>query len=172
MNVKLEKAFRKLEEQRQFILKSVGEMPEEKYNVRTLNKWAVSELLTHLIASEQLSVSYMKKKVLGIEKADDSGMIESFKMAFLKLSQRLPLKYTAPKIILDNTPEPFMREAAILHWQQSRQELKDLAESIPDKFIRKKIFKHPLAGRFDLTQAMDFFFEHINHHWPQIKRLL
>ena len=172
MNVRIEKAFAKLESQRQFIVQKIGVIPEVRYHTSPADKWAVSQVLTHLITSEQLSVNYMKKKALGIENADDSGIVESLKMILLKVSQRLPLKYQAPKIIIENTPQPFSLDAAITHWQACRIELRDLADGIPDRHIRKKIFKHPLAGRFDVIQAMDFFYEHINHHWPQIKRLM
>ncbi len=171
MIASLESTLDKLEEQREFILSKVSEMPVEKYHLGPVNKWSVSQILTHLVTSERLALMYMKKKVLGIEKADNSGLLDHLKMQALILSQRLPLKYRAPQIIVDNTPKELPLEEVVLQWNQIRVELKILAESIAEKNIRKKIFKHPL-GRFDLIQGLSFIHEHIRHHWPQINRLL
>jgi hypothetical protein len=60
----------------------------------------------------------------------------------------------------------------IEQWDASRGELKIVLEGIDDKYVRRVIYKHPIAGRLDAAQAAAFFYEHIYHHWPQIKRLL
>ena len=169
MNAKIENAFVKLEQQRKYILKRVSEMSIEKYHFGSQDKWAVSQVIAHLITSEKLSLIYMKKKAQGIDQAGDSGFTEKFKTLVLKLSQRLPIKYKAPKFIAAETPEALTLEKATIHWQQVRQELKVFAETISEKNIHKKIFKHPVAGMLDVIQAMDFLYEHIRHHWPQIK---
>ena len=172
MNAKIESAFVKLEQQRNYILKRVSEMSIEKYQFGSQDKWAVSQVIAHLITSERLSLMYMKKKAQGIDQAGDSGFAETLKTLVLKLSQRLPVKYKAPKFIVANTPEALTLEKATIHWQQVRQELKVFAEAISEKNIHKKIFKHPVAGMLDIIQAMDFLYEHIRHHWPQIKSRL
>jgi hypothetical protein len=171
MNPRLKQAFDKLERQREFLLSHVSRLPVEKYSSSINNSWSVSEILIHLVTSERLSVNYMRKKARGIESLKDSGVVEEVKMRILRLSQRLPFKYNAPKIVVDHTPAGIPLATLKAEWDQVRQELKVLAERITENHVRKKIFKHPVAGRLDLFQAMDFFFEHIQHHWPQVKAL-
>jgi uncharacterized damage-inducible protein DinB len=171
MNVRFKKAFDKLEKQRDFLLHHVSLLPVEKYSSTINNGWSVSEILIHLVTSERLSINYMKKKALGIESLENSGLVEVIKMQLLRLSQRLPVKYKAPNIIVDHTPAAIPFDSLRREWDEVRQELKLFAERMADNHVKKKVFKHPVAGRLDLFQAMDFFFEHIQHHWPQIKGL-
>ena len=82
------------------------------------------------------------------------------------------LKYNAPKHLLANTPEALPLDELSRRWSVSRMELSHFLESVKDKDLHKLIYKHPVAGRFDVIQCMTFMREHYLHHLPQIKRLL
>lgn len=115
----------------------------------------------------------MKKKAQGIKQAGSSGILQSLTMLILILSQRLPmLKFKAPKVVVDNTPPAMNKHELFAAWEQSRMELKNFLEGIGDAHVRKLIYKHPVAGRLDVRQALVFFGEHIRHHRPQLMRLL
>lgn len=115
----------------------------------------------------------MKKKMLGIDQLQNSGMAGSLRFSLLQLSRRIPvLKFRAPNVVLANTPQALPVDELISQWDELRNDLKSLLESIEEKNVKKAIYKHPLAGRLDAAQATAFFYEHIHHHWPQIKRLL
>lgn len=172
MNAHLHKVFNKAEQERKDILKLVSSQPEEQLFSHPENRWSISQILTHLIASEKMSLQYMKKKSLGVDKLENSGLIEELKILLLKVSQRLPLKYKAPKILHENTPEALPLNQIQNQWEESRMELMSFLCSIDPKNTKKKIYKHPVAGRLDVIQAVTFFREHVNHHLPQIKRLL
>ncbi len=136
-------------------------------------KWSIAQILTHIVTSEKLSIGYMKKKMLGIDQLNNSGIAGSLRFTLLQLSQRIPvLKFRAPKVVLTNTPQALPIDELISQWDALRNDLKSLLESIEEKNVKKAIYKHPLAGRLDAAQATAFFYEHIHHHWPQIKRLL
>ena len=133
----------------------------------------ISQILTHLVASEMLSLRYIRKKSLSADQLDDSGWEESFKMVVLRITQRLPfLKFKAPAALLQHTPSPLPFTEVTVQWHAARLDLRNFLESIPEKNIRKKIFKHSVVGMLDVRQAMDFFGEHILHHTPQIRRLM
>ena len=115
----------------------------------------------------------MKKKMLGIDQLNNSGIAGSLRFTLLQLSQRIPiLKFRAPNVVVANTPQALPIDELISQWDALRNDLKSLLESIEEKNVKKAIYKHPLAGRLDAAQATAFFYEHIHHHWPQIKRLL
>ena len=173
MNKKFQLLFDAVETDRAQLLNKVSRLtPEQFMKVPGPEKWSVSQILTHIMVSERLSVGYMKKKSLGIDQLDNAGIVEDLKMLILKISQRMPVRYRAPKVVLENTPEALTLEQLNQQWNEVRQNLKGLFESIEDKNVKKKIYKHPVAGRLDAAQAVSFFNEHIHHHWPQVKRLL
>jgi hypothetical protein len=173
MNNRLQKTFDLLEKERRQLEKDLGSRTEQALTyVPTPGKWSVLQILTHLLTSEKLSLAYMKKKSLGAAQLDNSGPWESAKVLALKISQRLPIRYNAPSVVRDHTPEALPLSEFFIQWEALRRELKNFLDSVEDKNVRKKIYKHPVAGRLDANQAMLFFREHLHHHRPQIDRLL
>ena len=173
MNIQLLLTYQKLEHQRKQIVELINNLPEGVYTTAPAGKWSIAQILTHLLTAERLTVIYMKKKSLGIDSLRDSGFKQNVLSAILKLSQRIPfLKFTAPQVIVENTPEALSLEEVVSRWEKQRAELKEILESIPDKHARRLIYKHPIAGMLDAGQGVRFMYEHVNHHLPQIKRLL
>jgi hypothetical protein len=124
------------------------------------------------MVAEQLSLQYMRKKALGIERVKDSGVITEARFRFYSLVQLLPIKLKAPKTILDHTPEALTLSDLQIEWKRSRNKLKSFLSTIEDRHIRRLIYKHAFAGRLDVMQAMRFFNEHVYHHRPQIDRIM
>jgi hypothetical protein len=174
VNNSFQSIYAELEHQRVEILNRVKNLSPEKFNhAPSPEKWSIAQVLTHILVAEQLSVGYMKKKVLGIDQLKNSGFMESVILELLKISQRIPaLKFKAPKVVVANTPPALPIAELISRWEVHRADLKKLLETIENKNVKKLLYKHPIAGRLDARQAMVFFREHIIHHLPQINRLL
>jgi hypothetical protein len=174
LNSIIKNHFDRLEEDRVSLLATLATLHESKLSSNpVIGKWSINQILTHLLTSEQLTLAYLKKKSLGIDKLRNSGLWESVRMFLLKWSQRFPiLKYNAPKHLLANTPEALPLDELARRWSHSRIELNHFLDSISDKDLHKLIYKHPVAGRFDVIQCLTFMREHYHHHLPQIKRLL
>lgn len=172
MNIRLKGQFRYLEKQKEQLIKQVEETTTTQLHAHLAGKWSLSQLFAHLITSEQLSVQYLKKKILAIEEQPNTGIIEELKMLVLIISQRLPFKFKAPKVVVDHTPAFSNVDEIKTAWNQTRSELKDLLSRFSHQHLKRKIYKHPVAGKLNIVQAMRFFQEHLIHHTPQIKRLL
>ena len=172
MHPLLLKRFNALEADRQKLLLTLTALPQDILFHAPPGKWSVNQILTHLLTSEKLSLLYMRKKSLGIQTVSNSGTREALKLIILKASQRLPLKFKAPGILIEHTPEALPLPQAIEQWNAVRNDLRKFLEGIADQNIRKMIYKHPVVGMLDVMQAMAFFHEHIHHHWPQVKNLL
>lgn len=174
MNKRLLHYYTSLENDRQKLLKELSGVPDQRFNTNPLpGKWSIGQILTHIITSERLTLLYMRKKSLGIDLVDNSGWIESFKMLFLEISQRLPfLKFKAPGVVVEHTPEALSYAEVVHQWDRVREQLKKFLEEIDEKNVRKKIYKHPVVGRLDASQAIRFCGEHIRHHLPQIRKLM
>jgi hypothetical protein len=172
LNARLQYLFNLLETDRLSLLDSVGQLTDKQFNLAPLGKWSIHQILAHLITAEALSISYMNKKVLGIAEAGDSGLLEEGKMLLLKVSQRFPFKFKAPRAVVENTKTYSDFHQLSMAWEQERVELKKLLEQFDDGQIKKKIYRHIRAGRLNIQHALIFFREHYIHHLPQIKRLL
>ncbi|HEY0742804.1 MAG TPA: DinB family protein [Chryseosolibacter sp.] len=171
MNSTLEKHFARLEQSKNEILTLIATLTEHEFHQSIHGKWSVGQILIHIVTSERLALEYMKKKSLGIAHAGTSGLIEPLKLTLLQLSQRLPIKYKVPKVIREKTPDAPSKQELIEMWNRERQNLRNFLESIPDNYVNKKIFKHPIAGMFNPSQGIVFLRAHLLHHRPQVVRI-
>jgi uncharacterized damage-inducible protein DinB len=173
MEPKLEKTYQQLEAQRQRLWQELSSVSGEQWNQSPAEgKWSLAQVLTHVVTSEQLSVNYMKKKSLAMESLDCTGWWEEAKLVLLIILQRIPIKYKAPRTVVERTP-PAMSQAELQKaWEAVRADLKNLLLYMKPEDARKKVYKHPIAGRLNIQQCMIFLREHLIHHQPQIHRLL
>lgn len=172
MNKTLQHLFQALEDQRLALLQSVSQIPKDRLNRHPDGKWSVNQIIAHLISAERLSVSYLNKKIQGIETAPDTGIAEELKMAALIISQRLPLKFKAPRVVVENTPAETNLEELSGEWARVRADLKLVLERIEERHIKRKIYRHVRAGMLNIQQALQFLKEHVGHHAPQIRNQL
>jgi len=172
MNAQLEQLFNTLESDREKLFNQIENLSADKFNNAEPGKWSVHQILAHLVTAEKLSLQYLNKKFQGIAEAKNSGMVEEIKMVVLKISQRLPFKFKAPKKVVEFTPMYPNLEKLNEEWSLVRKELKSFLEKINDDQVNKKIYRHVIAGMLSSKQALIFFREHFMHHLPQINRLI
>lgn len=172
MNTRLQSLFDQLEMQKHKLVEQIRSVDEQNLNTAAPGKWSLSQVIAHLIASEQLSVNYLNKKILGINEYENSGIAEEAKMIVLVFSQRLPFKFKAPRAVVENTTRFQSSQALLEAWDKTRTELKIVLGKFTDDQVTRKVFKHPRAGMLNIQHALRFFREHIIHHQPQIKSLL
>jgi len=170
----LQKHFDKIEIQRISILDACKHLTPEQINAQpTPGKWSVAETLSHIIAAERMSTLYIQKKIQGISDLMDSGLLEEVKLMLLKVSQRLPgLKFKAPPGVVKNTTQYRLHADITSGWNEVRRDLRLLLEKIPDSLQHRMIYKHPFVGYLNVKQALQFFYEHIHHHGPQLKQII
>ena len=155
------------------MLKDVSSLSSVTYHFKPADgKWSISQILTHLLTSERLALAYMKKKSLGASNLENTGVLEWLKFMLLKISQRVPMRYKAPRQVIENTPSPLSYGDLVRQWEASRLELYQFLAGITEENARKKIFKHPRVGMLDANQGLQFLGEHLRHHRPQILRII
>lgn len=173
MNPKLYPLFEALENEKTSLLAAVKPYPESILSKPPRpDKWSVLQILTHLIISERLSLTYMQKKSLGIQSAGDTTIIESVKSWGLLVSQQLPLKFKAPQHLKEATPEQWPVPEIEENWKVLRQQMQTFLTTLEPTHLRRKIYKHPVVGRLNVMHALRFIRAHMQHHRPQIIRLL
>lgn len=134
------------------------------------DKWSVTEVLNHLQFSEQASVAYAAKKILGGKSLKKTGIAATLRAEALSLLLRSGYKWKAPAV-LAAAAENLPFEEVTQRWDATRQRMKSFLENLPDELISREVYKHPRAGRLNALQMMQFFQDHFNHHLAQINRL-
>jgi hypothetical protein len=171
VNLKLQELFLEIETQRHSLLLPLKDLSSEKLNHHAPGKWSINQIIAHLITAENLSLRYLNKKILGIETVRNTGIAEELKMILLIISQRLPLKFKAPKMMLNQTLEEADINKLIDDWNKTRSDLKTLLDRIEDHHIKRKIYRHVVVGMLNIQHTLKFIGEHVGHHTPQIKKL-
>jgi uncharacterized damage-inducible protein DinB len=172
VNTRLHQLYESLEAQRLQLMGSVKNLSPEKLNQQPSGKWSINQIIAHIITAEKMSVVYLTKKIQGVNEVENSGFFQELKMMGLILSQRLPFKFKAPKVVVENTSASTDLKQLEQEWNSVRNEMKTLLEKIKDDQVKRMIYKHIRAGKLNIQHALIFFREHIIHHQPQIKRLL
>lgn len=173
MNQQFEKWFRKIETDRIELGEILKEITPYQFGKQPKpGQWSIAEIIAHLITADRLSLGYMKKKSMAIESVGDSGLLEELKMLLFIISQRAPIKYRAPKVVSQQTPDAAGKEELLNNWEKVRQDLEAFLNTIPAPLSKRKIYKHPFIGRIDPKLFLQTTYEHYHHHLPQIKRLL
>lgn len=173
MHPELQRAYDKIERQRNELLKELYQVPASILNEAPNGKWSVNQILSHLITGEKMMVSYVSKKMLGIDETKDSGWFEALKMLILVISQRTPgLRFKAPGVVVEQTKDYQDLDKLKEQWETTRLELYELLSRVPDNMVKRKIYRHPVAGRLNVLQGTQFIQEHVIHHLPQIRRLI
>lgn len=172
MHPKVDKIFRKAEAERKAVLQLLKDVPDDKLHRAPDGKWSASQIVFHLIEAERISVIYIRKKYLGADTAGDTGLWEEMKYRLLRISQRLPLRYKAPAVLAQHSPLRLSCEELEARWQELREDFRRFLEPLPHPVLKKKLYRHVVAGRLNIYHALGFFNDHLQHHLPQIKRLL
>ncbi len=171
MNTKLQKRFAALEFQRIQLIQQLSTT-----SVRVLNKnpqpdkWSPNQIIQHLIFAEELSCKSIKAKVVtgNFEKA---GIMSAVRELLLKLFLRTKIKFKAP-VAVSKIPENLEFSVLQVKWEESRKQLAELLDSLPEELLNKYIFKHPVAGKMNIYGGLAFMQEHVRRHAKQINNMI
>jgi hypothetical protein len=172
MNMQLYNAFTRLEALKVDIGHEIGNLDDTAFKQpEGPGKWSLSQVLAHLIQAEETSLKYLQKKFLGIDALPKAGLDAAIRLRILYLSQVLPLKFKAPAVVAQPPGDKNVQEI-FAYWEACRADLRTFLEDFPEEAHNRLIYRHPVAGKFTLPQALKFLQYHIMHHKRQIRRVL
>ena len=172
MDSKLEPLFNKLENSRLQLFAKLEKKEESELNFHPgKDEWSILQVMHHLMISEHLSIGYINKKLTYRTNIKKSGFGAAIRLFILKVILRLPFRYKAPKIVSE-LPDNSDSNQVKGQWDQTRKELRELLDNLPEEFLNKDIFKHGFAGKMNIFQALCFMNEHFRHHLKQVDRIM
>ncbi len=134
--------------------------------------WSMLEVAQHIVASEKGTLSFLKNRP-PVKPDSWSQKIKSAWRAFmLKNALRLPFKFKAPNVPGLSPTAIIPKEDTQVEWQQVREGLEAYLAAFPADQMTYIVFKHPVGGKFTLSQTIDsFLLPHIRHHKTQLNRI-
>jgi hypothetical protein len=133
--------------------------------------WSILQVCHHLIVSEELSLQYLNKKLQNDPDIPQAGLGSIIRSFLLNFALYLPIRYSAPSRV-SKFPENLEWVDLKKRWENVREGMKTILDNIPEKYVKKLVYKHPSIGRLTLKQMLSFFRTHINRHEKQINRLI
>ena len=168
----LNQAFEKIEIERKHLYERLKSYDEIVLHAKPKpDAWSVIEVIEHLIAAEQASLQYLRKKTKDLNGAKKSTIGERFRSMALHFFLAAPIKFKAPSVA-----EPLSNNATLAdtqaRWNAIRTDLNVLWNNLPEDVLDRSWFKHALAGKLNLMQMLEFFGNHFERHEHQIWRTL
>jgi uncharacterized damage-inducible protein DinB len=168
---KLLSKLQKIDELKAAITDNIGSQnTEQQHQNGVQESWSMIQVLSHLVTAENGVLAYIGKKMQDPSKIENNGITGIFRSLLLSILLKLPIKFKAPSAL----PKPKNTETLAelkANWETNAVKFKAIIDNLPPNFEDKQIFKHPVAGKFNLEQTFDFIFDHMSHHMIQLENI-
>lgn len=169
---KKDQYFQQLEEIRSELEKLAKSATNEQLNLQPEGKWSALQHMHHLILAESAIMQYIRKKMPHVTEKDKTGLSAALKLKSVRVALGAGYKAKAPAVTSEDIPEKSTFEEVKKAWDAGRADLQALISEIPEDSWELAIFKHPVAGRLNGYQALEFMEIHMNHHIKAIRKCL
>jgi hypothetical protein len=172
MNKAFEKSFSILEERKSRLFTKLSDFSNDQLATKPdENAWSILQVLDHLIYAEAASLAYTKRKMQAGDQLKDASSITFLRMSLYDAILRTPYRIKAPAVVASPKGIESL-EKALTEFTAMRSELEEFLVSFPDKYLKKGVYRQPLAGLISAPQMIRFFDAHLKHHIYQIDRTL
>lgn len=166
------KRYNELDQKREKLFEELSSFSDETINQRpSANSWSIAEVISHLAVADKATLSYLKKKAQDTSRAENIGLKNKFRYGILKFIFNLPIKLKAPSLLAQKKAFKTILEMDI-SWETTTKETLALIKTIDDKDFNKELFRHPIIGKMNLLQMVNFTHIHFDRHKKQIDRTL
>jgi uncharacterized damage-inducible protein DinB len=171
-HAQLNASFNKMEAERNKLLDNLQTYDDAILNKKPMPEaWSVIEILHHLIAAEEASVNYLKKKTQDLNGATKVGLKEKFRSLLLNWYLSSPIKFKAPAVAAPTVTYATLKDTRN-KWDTVRADLQETWIRLPEEKLNLNWYKHTAAGKLGLNQMLQFISTHVNRHTQQVGRTL
>ncbi len=155
-----------IEESRKEVLNTINSLTDEELNLEVeKDRWTIAQVAQHLVLMEDTVTTLLKKEI------DDSESRPAERLKPIERTVDRTYKVEAPAHL---EPEAgfYSKEELVQRLDQSRLALQDLLSQIDElSLLTEKSAKHPVFGRMNLAQWVEFIGVHELRHHDQMKEL-
>jgi uncharacterized damage-inducible protein DinB len=172
MSAQLAKKYDEIEEIKNDFLSKIENVSHQKLNeIPADGKWSLGQVYFHLYYAESGTIKVIQKNLRENKIKNKSGISDSLRSVLLKAVMRSPLKIKAPAVA-SKVPDSITIDEIKGFFTANTEIYRQLLTDLPIELEDKQIFKHPLAGLFNIEQTINFVREHYLHHERQVNALL
>ena len=136
-------------------------------------KWSALQTMYHLMIAEKKSHEYIEKKLSFNPTLKKAGVATWGRATMIKSYMSSPLKVKAPAAVGDQViPNDLTFWEIAKPWKENRAALLKFLQTMPQEYVNKEIYKHPVGGRLGINGMLTFFETHFDRHKKQIYRAL
>lgn len=168
MKKDLLKHFDDLEAKRDQLIKLVQNIPDSRLLQQPAEgKWSVFETMAHVMAAEEMSLLYLRKKIQSTKLEKPEGLKQKWNWLLVKLVFLFDIKFKAPDIVL---PKKEYNNLMVIdkRWTVVRSQIREVIEQLSEEELEKTLWKHAIAGKLNLYHMVQFFEIHYDRHYRQI----
>ncbi|MCC7223807.1 MAG: DinB family protein [Chitinophagales bacterium] len=145
--------------------------PEQRLFKPKPDAWSMLQVAQHIIAAEEATLLFVstRQRIKSSFWGRWRSRIRSFGLKLFLLS---PLKAKAPNVpgLVPDGSKSY--EQLSNHWDAVREQWRQFLTNFEAEHLEDVVFKHPIAGKFNLLQTIDdFMAPHISHHLQQLQRI-
>jgi len=153
-------------------LKKVAHLSYEQFNkIPSKGGWSIGQTLYHCAFVESGVILVINKNLSENKTTLKSDLVSKLRSLLLVGFLKSPLKIKAPKVA-SKVPDTISVEDIKKYFDKNAVDFKKLLNELPVELEDKFIFKHPLAGLFNIKQTIGFTTEHYLHHEQQLDALM
>jgi hypothetical protein len=133
--------------------------------------WSAAQVLFHVVTVEELSLGYVRKKMLAGSALPRAGWGSRLRCAAVQAVLASPLRRKAPPATAE-VPAYQDLQACGQRWEAVRRGWHELLQGLPPELLDREIYRHPFAGRLGMRDTLRFLQAHLDHHARQIERII
>lgn len=170
MRERLHAKYERLESLRAKALELIDGVPEDRLSrVPAPGRWSAAQVLHHVSAAEAGSLAYIRKKMHAPDAIPRAGLMCSVRTAVLAAALASPFRFKAPDVVA-NVPDNPPVDEVLEQWALIRVELREMIDTLPEELMARALFRHPVGGRMNMSQTLDFMIAHLKRHTKQLRR--
>lgn len=155
------------------LLRQYASYPEELLNQTPADGgWSALQTMYHLVLVEELSLSYVRKKMSFESSFPKAGIGEAWRSFQLWIFLVAPFKFKAPPRVggtIDDFPKDITMSDVQARWNTVRAEWATFFENVSPEIAAAAVYKHPRVGKLGWIHTLSFFETHFDRHLSQIK---
>ena len=172
MNEQLLRQYQGIQKIKTDLLNKIKTVDEEQLNKKPADgSWSLGQVYYHCYLAENGTIKTIEKNLKENKVKLQSEFADKIRNILLLIVLKSPLKFKAPAVV-QKVPEHITYNEIEELYADSTNDFNKILASLPASLIDKRIFKHPIAGLFNIEQTLNFVGEHYKHHIMQIDRLL
>lgn len=172
MRERVLKKYAKLQALKTAFVSRLSGVPEDRLQLQPgPGRWSAAQIMDHIASAEAGSLEYIRKKTRDPEAVPAAGFMCAVRTLALVVTLATPLKFKAPRVVADVPDNPPV-DGGLARWEAVRVDLKGMIETLPEELMARALFRHPVAGRMNMSQTLDFMIAHLKHHTKQLDHTL